>query len=370
MINVHVYPDTNSGHISHIYAGLNDLAAQGSIQLKFTCNVSKEIKQSFSYATLWIQIANLENQNSKKICFDMHDSREISSIERLKLCDIYFKRSFDKQYVAQVCRNDLAKKVMPFGLYYGCSANYYNYHVNQKLIFILANYRLYNRPIRLIKFVLTELIQSILIKNNVRLVKIGKVRIRDFESKPEEPAEPLILFQTRVWRPKGHSKKKVNFLNQLNDMRANTIRALKNNFGENFVGGLANTDFAKENYPDCLAVEKTSKRHYINLVKRCLICVTTTGLHNSIGASLPEYLAASRCIITEPLKFELPIPLQEERNFISFRSPEECVAACKKILNDLNFARQMRKENWKYYIDEVRPPNRIYKSLIAALNSK
>ena len=193
--------------------------------------------------------------------------------------------------------------------------------------------------------------------------------VADFVVRPDEPAELKILFQTRLWTSQDCPRISEGQLKEINDGRVNTVRSLKRKFGKQFLGGLICTDFAKTHYPDCcLPVEETNRKNYLNLVKKCLICVTTTGLHDSIGFKLPEYLAASRCIVTEPLKYQLPVSLKEEKHYLSFRTPEECVEACEKLLADPHFANQMRYENYKYYLNEVEPSALVYKCLRTAMS--
>ena len=123
------------------------------------------------------------------------------------------------------------------------------------------------------------------------------------------------------------------------------------------------TPFAKKNYPNYLTNLETDATKYLKLVKMCLIGVTTTGLHNSIGWKLAEYLAASRCIITEPLNYSLPVSLVEGKNFLSFRTPEECVEKAKKIFNSQRLAKEMRKNNYGYYLAEIKPTVALYRCL-------
>ena len=152
-------------------------------------------------------------------------------------------------------------------------------------------------------------------------------------------------------------------------MRVNTLRSLKREFGERFVGGLVPNDVARQNYPMlCVTSEVTRRINYLDVVRKCLVCVTTTGLHDSIGGKVPEYLAASRCIVTEPLKYQLPVSLIEGKNYLSFRTPEECVGACERLLSDPEFADQMRYENHKYYLNEVEPSVLVYRCLETAMS--
>jgi hypothetical protein len=72
--------------------------------------------------------------------------------------------------------------------------------------------------------------------------------------------------------------------------------------------------------------------------------------------------------VTEPLKYRLPVPLEEGKNYLSFRTPEECVEACERLLGDPQFARQMRDENYRYYLNEVEPSALVYKCLKIAMS--
>ena len=52
MLNVKVYPDLYSPHITQVYSGLYDLAEQGKISLKFTCDIEDGIKKAVRNSVL------------------------------------------------------------------------------------------------------------------------------------------------------------------------------------------------------------------------------------------------------------------------------------------------------------------------------
>ena len=155
-------------------------------------------------------------------------------------------------------------------------------------------------------------------------------------------------------------------IKDVNDMRANTIRALRKHFGEQFIGGLRRSAFTEKYYPDLISENLINAEH-INLMKKHLICINTSGLHDSTGWKFPEYLAASRCIVSEPPKFELPVPLEKEKHYLPFRTPDECVEACRRILSDAKLASSMRQENYFYYENHVKPSKIILRCLEAAI---
>jgi hypothetical protein len=79
------------------------------------------------------------------------------------------------------------------------------------------------------------------------------------------------------------------------------------------------------------------------------VSVVTTGIHQSVPGKLGESLAAGRCIVTEPLAYELPVQLEEGRHYLVFRNPEECVAQCRRLLDDDGLAAAMQAANREYY---------------------
>jgi hypothetical protein len=86
-----------------------------------------------------------------------------------------------------------------------------------------------------------------------------------------------------------------------------------------------------------------------------LIGIYSRGVHHSIAAKLPEFLAASQGIVTEPIRNELAVPLTEGLHYLPFATPSECVAACRRLLEDPMLASTMRRANHDYYIKYVEP---------------
>jgi len=368
MLKVKVYPDLNSRHIAQVYSGLYDLAKEGKIDLEFTSRVDNRIKRSVRNSVLCIQITDSDNGQVRNVCFDMFDGCEISSVERLRLCDVYFKRSYYGEYIETLNTAD-RKKILPYGLNYECRSRNESDVLKRLFIFYAANSSFSKNPKILLKDFSRELVRHLLLKYNVDIRGLKPLSIDEFLARPTEPAELKILFQTRLWTSEECPRIGEGRLKEINKMRVDTVRSLRKRFGQLFVGGLIPNDLSKQYFPDlCLAVEKTDRRNYIDLVKKCLVCVTTIGLHDSIGGKLPEYIAASRCIVTEPPRYQLPVSLIEGKNYLAFRTPEECVGACERLIADPQFADQMRHENHKYYLCEVEPSALVHKRLKTAMS--
>ena len=178
---------------------------------------------------------------------------------------------------------------------------------------------------------------------------------RLFEQAPETAVEPLVLFQTRLWEPEESSED----LQRINEERADLIRALRKALGPRFRGGVTPTPFARQHYPDVLLTEAYRRNDFIRMVKRHLIGVYTRGLHHSLAFKLPEYLAASMCVVSDPLRNELPQPLTAGCHYLEFRGHDECAAQCERLLSRPAEARDMRRHNHDYYRQWVAPAEHV-----------
>lgn len=359
MLRVRVYPDTNVHHVLQIYAGLYDLKTEGKIDLKFTRHFPEGVRSYMPY-TLWLEAEDLTTGEGRRICFDMVDGDVIASMDGLEKCDVYFKRSYNKRVIKKL-RNDLGRKIFPYGLCYSLLSNNETNTISRLFLefLCLCSDRNDNSGdfIQFFKRAF-KIMQS---KYKMQLFDESLIGYStEFEIPPTEGAEPTILFQTRAWSPSACSHvMELDKLRELNDFRAGTVRNLRREFPDRFIGGIMPTDFAKRYYPDCLTNLSVSRQSYIALVKRSLITVTTMGLSESTGFKLPEYLAASRCIISEPLIYDLPVSLESYKHYIPFRTPEECVRACAMIIENPEFAAEMRMNNYDYYLKEVRPSSLV-----------
>ena len=145
------------------------------------------------------------------------------------------------------------------------------------------------------------------------------------------------------------------------------MRALKEAFGTQFIGGLRPSRYALDHYPDCVVDDSFDFAEHLRQTKINLINVNTDGLHNSTGWKLAEMLAAATCVVAERPKHKLPVPLTEGLHYQSFTTPDECVAACRILLADAELANNMRHANYAYYRHQVRPDSLIERCLVEAL---
>jgi hypothetical protein len=104
-------------------------------------------------------------------------------------------------------------------------------------------------------------------------------------------------------------------------------------------------------------------------MKSCLVAVASIGTFGSTPWKIPEYVAASRCIVTERLNYSLPVPLKERLNYIVADTPQEYVDACELFLTDSDLANRTRQANWDYYQQYVKPDALLWRCLNTALDA-
>ncbi len=289
--------------------------------------------------------------NGRTIIYDVADSHRIAE-ECLPKADAYFKRSFLPRYVSGLGAD--RGKVHPLALNYEVYPNHLD----------LAGAR-----------------RDFLVRRGIR--RLGAVRKAFRIERGFVPRQHLlegapgdgsgrILFLTRAWDPNesplasGLPRQRRE---QINDMRARCIDALRCHFGDRVLAGFARTPFAIDRYPSLLVADArlSEKRSYLSLVKQSDVCVTTTGLHGSIGWKFAEYIALGKAIASEPIELKVPGNLASGANYLAFSSDEQCVAVVDELLTNPARRLAMSRRNLAYYQQYLRPDNLILNTLRAVL---
>ena len=320
---------SKAGHLNQIYTGFLELESQGFLTL------SKENRFDTDKQILEVIV----NKNIKVI-YDTMDEEVFYAADNMNIKDIdyYFKRSF---------RSDIANKYkfksFPLGLNY----NVYSEHGS---IFGIKE----------------------VIKNKLRkIIRKSKYDFytRDFEQAPIVSEKPKICFLTRVWDTNGEEIENEDVRKErkeINDFRVACIKACKKEFGEQFIGGIEDSEFARNNYKEVIIEDKsiTKRDNFLDLVKSCDICIATTGLHKSIGWKFGEYVAASRAIVTEPLYYELPGEISKGKNYEEFGTIDELINILRNLINNNDKRKYIMNNNLMYYTQYVRPDILVKNTLI------
>ena len=335
---VHYIP---AGHLNQIYDGFGRLAKAGLVDLSIVNETGNPLK-GWTYVDI----------DDKRVVYDCMDGliwlddTEEANLQYLQTeinCDFYFKRSYTPDlldYLPDGC------KMFPLGLNYSyCPYGPWGGIRNRIKVCLLQN----------------------------RLVECfhGKkiFKLSDFEYPPIMHQRHQILFLARLWDPlelnDSANAEWIRTLNQLNAFRMECVERLRKEFGENFIGGIERSAYSVQHCPKELLVPSymTNRNNFLLLVKESDICIATTGLHNSIGWKLAEYVAASRAIISEPLCYQLPGNFVDGHNYLSASSVDSVIERVHMLVEDECLLQKMQLANHSYYENYVRSNQMVLNTL-------
>ena len=207
-LTCYITPEHNLLQLSLALTGMIELAAAGEIA--FVAAGQRPQRKTAPLES--VLEFDLEPQAGMAVAgaidvFDRSDLFDHEAVERA--CD-YFKRSFHRPAVSALPK-DLSKKVIPWGPNFPCRT--------AKASLSGGNWADYNLALP----------------------------IEDFEQPPEVALDSVVLFQTRVWSPDSTSDR----VQDLNAARMEIVRALREAFGERFIGGVVPNPYAKQLCPAC-----------------------------------------------------------------------------------------------------------------------
>lgn len=335
-----------SRHLNHIYDGFDKLRNNGIIDLTV-----KPVTAETTRPLLRVLVNNKYN-----VIYDtldglnwIDDSIEsnLNYFKKNIIADFYFKRSFNKQFVEHSPENC---KVFPLGLYYSFKPEG-SYHTN-----------------------LQQKIKDFLKDNTIlsRYTVKTSFKSRDFEFYPIPSKENRILFLTQLWNPDDVSLEHLKIEREvINRNRIDCINTLKKEFPNNFIGGLQHDNFSMRHSKGLIMPLSITKREtFLKTIKESNICIATSGLHNSIGGKFGEYVAASRGILSEPLKYELPGNFEPNKNYFEFKDNNELINNIRELLNGRDRLSEMMYSNFQYYNNYLRSDVLVLNTLLKVSQSQ
>lgn len=361
--DVVVFPDALQEYTAQIYAGLYDLASEGTVTLHFSNRSMGGVRPLHpADAHLWMDVTSRSLNQRRNVLFDMIDPGGFRHLEYVERADIVIKRSFNPDRV-QALPVELRARIRSFGLQFACrSRNEKNrWRFQQQVAHhrIHANWK--NAPVSAIGKTLWKSLVFSSGRNLFGRMVDRTSLVDDFVGNPSDAVEHKVFFRTRLYshEPTPHQE-------EINEFRVSVVRALKSYFGDRFVGGLRRSPMVEKRFPDCLFPYDLDARGHIAESSRYLINVNTKGLHQSTGWKLPEILAAARCAVSESPVHVLPYPLVAGHHYFSFDSPDGCVAACERLLDDPELAAAVRKQGFQYYKNYLAPGAIVHQALARA----
>ena len=344
-------------HASHLYAGLFDLMKRGVARVRFNVPRQKAEKLYVSDSTaVCLTVKRPDTGKDYLLVVDLRDRSDQLTAPLLERADVYLKRSYYEPDLSDL-PPELKGKIIPFGLNYACRSVESTRAVLSTLAPRLA-FELLRSP--------RKTSRQLNPRRSILYQYLTTSLESEFEQAPDAELEATVLFQTRVYQPEEIYPDDPA---EVNEGRVRLVRELKKAFGPKFQGGLVPTAYAKEHYPDAVSEQPTRQSQYVAWGKRSLVGIYTRGLFHSLAFKLPEYLAASKCIVSEPLRNSLPTPFVAGEHYLEFKTSEECVERCARVLKDASLAKDLRRAAWDYYQREVKPAAHLEGVLRRALNA-
>ncbi len=204
-----------------------------------------------------------------------------------------------------------------------------------------------------------------------RLGAGNRLAVAQMTAAPGPSGPGRVLLMAGLWDPAAVPEscpyKRAEF-EQINEMRVQSVRALRAAFGARFTGGIVPTPYAQRRCPDVLlpSMAAASPRQFIAQARQHAVCVTSTGLHGSTGFRLAEFVSLARAIVSEPLRYAVPGPFREDSHYVSYTSPEECVERVDHLLTHETERMQLMRNNAQYYSTWLRP-DRLAARIVALL---
>ena len=322
-----VYVESRVSHVGQIITGFLMLKQQGW-DVEIVNNVKNE--PGFYHGVPMIRA----EYRGKKLVYDLGDGYNVPEdiMTGLDDCDFYFKRSFSLEKNQKLLERDEGK-MFPLGLYF--RVTYKGNPINEPLW--------------------KAMLKPLMGKASARYF-VPKV----FEGKPEpEGDRPLrILFLTQLWNDHepGFSDEENAERTYINQMRIDIIRALRERYGDSFIGGLNDNALSRSWAPDLIMPAKyTERRKYLKLLHSSDICIGSMGLFESIGWKTAEYIAAAKAIVNETFHYSVTGDFEEGRHYLAFSTAEECIEAVRSLVENTEKRLEMQTANAKYYQEYLKP---------------
>jgi len=322
---------SNWPHCSQILTGFRMLEKAGYLQMKL-----EDHRNDSHYENRDTQIVMVEYKG-KTIIYDTADSFPNVMQSWVGKCDVYFKRSFSPEMIAEKYPA-YADKFRPLGM---------NYHVTYP-----------QNPID--KPTIQEIVKSFLGR------KLPNSFVPEvFESKPvyKKAGDAKIIFMTRLWDCENDSVDKESY-DLINQNRIEIIKKLRSTYGDRFYGGIHNSPLAHRLAPELIVNKALTERgHYLSVMKDSDICIATRGLYQSTGWKMAEYTAAAKGIVSEELFFTGIGDYEAGKNYLEFNSVDECISQVAVLMKDPQMLYEMKLCNEAYYRAYLRPDALVRRTL-------
>jgi Glycosyl transferases group 1 len=325
--------------MSGILSGLATLEKRKRLSLSFEFMSTSENNPE---PLMELVVTDREIGEVRNVVIDCYDRADRVSPSALKFSDVYFKRAFGPETRGAACPSN-AQKIVPAGLSIACYSREALRHVCMSVLASSSKESSRTRS------ALAELLHRAYEGARLWLTfppPQGPV-LRDTDVKHLN-----IVFQPRLWPTTPGSGDQFDVAN---DDRIATVLALRRAFPHERAIGLVHSEVAAAMAPELLLPEHVRTGKYHAQLRQARIAVSCVGLSGSVGFKFGESMAAGTAIVSQPISHEFLAPIIEGVHYLAYRSPEECVDVCRRLMSDRALVARMHEVNRRYFLDWVDP---------------
>lgn len=352
-----------------IFAALKTLEEKGTVKIK-KYNMSSDFASRDIYPHRYVieLIAN-----GKILTYDISDGYQDFDFpqvfdKQLDRVDCYFKSSYDPVFAQQLKNSEKFKNL---AMSFGCS--YPGSYFETARFKNAITHKSYKEAAYLM--LKRSQIQS---ENDYRKLEscnhydnyklLHWTRLWEYDHLTIEhimKAYPMLTPQ----QAKEKCDFQIDMLKQINRERIQTVRILRETFGDRFVGGLSDNKTSRTEAPDLITndAKVTTREGYLETLGQNYVHILSRGVHGCIGARYGETFAKARALITDPFVYEPVGNLVKGENYLAYNSPQEVAECAGKLLGNIELIHKMEEKNRRYYSEYVRPDVRILNTLKTAL---
>ncbi len=336
-----VFPHLDLMQMSGLLTGVMALVRDGLVTLSFE---PMDSVPDLPYSALEFTLRKPGSGESRRVVWEFYDRSDRLADSGLGFAEVYFKR----QMAPATRALPQAAGVRPLGLTVpGFSLGAF------RLVAAALRRTLSSREIRrhrsgpaLVRECLSQLVDW------ARAPHPDSALRRSTDSK-----EARIVFQPRLWAQSGDRPEPA--YEEANADRIRLVGELRSAFpGEDRIG-LVHGAAADQLAPSLRLARRVSMEEHRRQLRGSTIAVNCTGLSGSVGWKFAEYLAAGTAVVSPPIETILPEPIQPEVHYLPYTTAEECVAQCRRLMDEPGLAARMGETNRSYYLRWVHPPAHV-----------
>lgn len=199
------------------------------------------------------------------------------------------------------------------------------------------------------------------IKNKKRFfsdykAQYNRLTLREYY--PNSSKESYVYFMSSLWKKEEKT----------NELRANFIKACKQNILVNFEGGFAprsKNDIV--DYLDLVVDKRVTLKDYIEKMKKTSVCFNTPAVLECHGWKLAEYLCLGKPIISTSFTRELPKPIVDQTHLLFTNGTQEDLHdKITAILKNSELSITLGKNARNYYETEL-APSKVIERLVGSI---